>query len=100
MNGLKLEPGWRHACVTWLNLFWLKSKPPTSARIAPSCGTTETNAPSTCGICVIAQLPSSFLTQTDHRARPHPLIRLRARTERGLREAQAVALIGRRRRRR
>ena len=34
MNGLKLEPGWRHACVTWLNLFRLKSNPPTSA-LAP-----------------------------------------------------------------
>jgi hypothetical protein len=31
MNGLKLEPGWRHAWVTWLNLLRLKSKPPTSA---------------------------------------------------------------------
>jgi hypothetical protein len=38
MKGLKLDPGCRHACVTWLNLLRLKSKPPTSARIAPSIG--------------------------------------------------------------
>ncbi len=62
MNGLKLEPGWRHACVTWLNLFLLKSKPPTSARIAPSCGVSDTSAPSTCGSCVICQLPFASAT--------------------------------------
>ena len=38
MKGLNDEPGWRHAWVTWLNLLRLKSKPPTSARIAPSVG--------------------------------------------------------------
>src|SRR5213083_89398 len=41
MNGLKPEPGWRQACVTWLYWLRLKSKPPTSDRTAPSCGLTE-----------------------------------------------------------
>ena len=35
----------------------MKSNPPTSARIAPSCGVIDTSAPSTCGNCVICQLP-------------------------------------------
>ena len=56
MNGLKLEPGWRHACVTWLYLFLPKSKPPTSARMAPSRGSSATNAPSTSGNCVISHV--------------------------------------------
>ena len=38
MKGLNEEPGWRQAWVTWLNLLRLKSKPPTSAWIAPSSG--------------------------------------------------------------
>src|SRR5260363_291645 len=57
MKGLKLEPGCRHAWVTWLNLFLLKSKPPTSARIAPSCGVIEISAPSSCGNWVIDHAP-------------------------------------------
>ncbi|MNK99218.1 hypothetical protein D3C87_1196050 [compost metagenome] len=52
MNGLKLEPGWRQACVTWLNLLRLKSKPPTIARISPSSGFNETKAAATSGSCV------------------------------------------------
>ena len=35
MKGLKLDPGWRSACVTWLYWLRLKSNPPTSERIAP-----------------------------------------------------------------
>jgi hypothetical protein len=42
MKGLKLEPGWRQACVTWLNLFLPKSKPPTRARMAPVRGSSAT----------------------------------------------------------
>ncbi|MCY1364637.1 hypothetical protein D9M69_514500 [compost metagenome] len=57
MNGLKLEPGWRQACVTWLNLLRLKSKPPTIERISPSCGFSDTNAAATSGSCVTDQLP-------------------------------------------
>ena len=59
MKGLKLEPGWRNACVTWLNLLRSKSKPPTSARRAPSLGRIATNVDSTCGICAICQAPLS-----------------------------------------
>src|SRR5688572_841911 len=56
MKGLKDEPGCRHACVTWLNLLLLKSKPPTSAWIAPSRGSSATKAPSTSGSWVISQV--------------------------------------------
>ena len=56
MKGLNEEPGWRQACVTWLNLLRLKSKPPTSARIAPSVGSVATNADSTSGIWVTLQV--------------------------------------------
>ena len=56
MKGLKPEPGCRQACVTWLNLFLLKSKPPTSAWMAPSRGSSATKAPSTSGSCVISQV--------------------------------------------
>ena len=56
MNGLKLDPGWRHACVTWLNLFFSKSNPPTKARMPPSRGSIATKAPSTSGSCVISQI--------------------------------------------
>ena len=45
MKGLNEEPGWRQAWVTWLNLLRLKSKPPTRARIAPSCGSSEMKQP-------------------------------------------------------
>jgi hypothetical protein len=55
MNGLNDEPGWRHACVTWLNLLRLKSNPPTSARTAPVSGSSETNAASTSGSCATCQ---------------------------------------------
>ena len=55
MNGLKLEPGWRQAWVTRLNLFRLKSKPPTIARIAPSPVSADTNAACTSGTCVTSQ---------------------------------------------
>jgi hypothetical protein len=51
MNGLKLDPGWRQAWVTRLNLLRLKSKPPTSAMMAPSFGFSETSAASTSGSC-------------------------------------------------
>ena len=61
MNGLKLEPGWRQACVTWLNLFLLKSKPPTSALMDPSRGSMATNAPSTSGNWVISQVSLGVL---------------------------------------
>jgi hypothetical protein len=47
MNGFRLEPGWRHAWVMWLYWLRLKSKPPTSERIAPVRGSAETNAAST-----------------------------------------------------
>src|SRR6218665_2725458 len=56
MNGLKLDPGWRQACVAWLNLFLLKSKPPTKARIEQLRGSSGTKAPSTSGNCVISQV--------------------------------------------
>ena len=56
MKGLKLEPGCRQACVAWLNLLRLKSKPPTRARIAPVLGSVESKAASTSGICVMRQL--------------------------------------------
>src|SRR5574340_315059 len=51
MNGLKLEPGCRQAWVTWLNLLRLKSKPPTSAVMAPFFGLIATSAASTSGSC-------------------------------------------------
>ena len=60
MKGLKLEPGWRHAWVTWLNLLREKSKPPASARIAPVRGSAEASAPSTSGSWVISQRPLSL----------------------------------------
>ena len=64
MNGLKLEPGWRSAWVTWLYWVRLKSKPPTSARTAPSRGSIETSEASTAGSCVICQRSfSSFCTR-------------------------------------
>jgi hypothetical protein len=63
MKGLKLEPGWRQAWVTWLNLLRLKSKPPTSARIAPSTGLAATKAASTSGNCRICQPFSYFCTR-------------------------------------
>ena len=56
MNGLKLEPGCRQACVTWLNLFLPKSNPPTKARTAPSRGSKATNAPSTSGSWVTSHM--------------------------------------------
>lgn len=56
MNGLKLDPGWRQACVTWLNLFLSKSKPPIMALTAPSRGSSAMKAPSTSGNCVISQV--------------------------------------------
>ncbi|MCY1241453.1 hypothetical protein D9M72_543540 [compost metagenome] len=56
MKGLKLEPGWRQACETWLNLFLPKSKPPTSAVMAPVRGSMPMKAPSTSGSCVISQV--------------------------------------------
>ncbi len=62
MNGLKLEPGWRQACVTWLNLLRLKSKPPTIARISPSSGFSEMNAAATSGSCATDHAPLSFCT--------------------------------------
>ena len=65
MKGLKLEPGWRQACVTWLNLFLLKSKPPTSAWMAPSRGSSATKAPSTSGSCVISQVSLGVLHHAD-----------------------------------
>src|SRR5207248_1715884 len=43
MNGLKLEPGWRHAWVAWLNLLAPKSKPPASASNAPLDGSSATS---------------------------------------------------------
>ena len=51
-----LEPTWRSACVARLNLLWLKSKPPTSAMIAPFCGLIETSAELTSGTCDNHQL--------------------------------------------
>ena len=57
MKGLKADPGWRQACVTWLNLFLSKSKPPTSARTAPVRGSIATSAPSTSGSCVSDHCP-------------------------------------------
>src|SRR5678816_2959943 len=55
MKGLNDDPGCRHAWVTWLNLLRLKSKPPTSARTAPSCASSEMKADSTSGSCTICQ---------------------------------------------
>ena len=55
MKGLNEEPGWRQACVTWLNLLRLKSKPPIRARTAPSAGSSETKPASTSGSCAICQ---------------------------------------------
>ncbi|MCY1213051.1 hypothetical protein D9M72_248090 [compost metagenome] len=64
MKGLKLEPGWRQACVTWLNLLRLKSKPPTIERISPSCGLIDTNAAATSGSWVTDQSRfSSWVTR-------------------------------------
>src|SRR5258706_50079 len=61
MKGLKPEPGWRQAWVTWLYWLRLKSKPPTSERTAPSCGLAEIKAPSASGSWTICQsLWSSF----------------------------------------
>ena len=48
-NGLNVEPGWRVAWVTWLNLLRENSKPPDSARIAPLFGLIAINAASTSG---------------------------------------------------
>src|SRR5256885_6849339 len=62
MKGLKAEPGWRQAWVTWLNLFFWKSKPPIRARKAPVWGTRATKAPSTSGSCVISQVFLGVLT--------------------------------------
>src|SRR5260363_17499 len=82
MKGLKLEPGCRHAWVTWLNLFLLKSKPLTSARIAPSCGVIEISAPSSCGNWVIDHAPcASFRTRMTGPGRMRICVR-RARQER------------------
>ena len=53
-NGLKPDPGWRCACVARLNLPDLASKlskPPTSARMAPSSGLSATSAEAASGIC-------------------------------------------------
>ena len=52
MKGLKLEPGWRQALVTWLNWLCEKSKPPTSARTWPVAESSDTSAPCTSGHCV------------------------------------------------
>ena len=54
-NGLKLDPGWRQAWVTWLNGWRVKSKPPTSARTRPLTGSSATNAACTSGHWVTAQ---------------------------------------------
>ncbi len=59
MKGLKLEPGCRHACVAWLNLLALKSKPPASAWMAPFAGSRATSAASTLGSCMMVQAPFS-----------------------------------------
>src|SRR5919204_263517 len=68
MNGLNAEPGCRQAWVTWLNFVRLKSNPPTSARIAPSRGSTDTNADSTSGNCAICQFfPSCSTRMIDER---------------------------------
>src|SRR5690606_975621 len=48
-KGLKLDPGWRRAWVARLNLLAAKLKPPTSARRAPSSGSSETSADCACG---------------------------------------------------
>src|SRR5260363_60159 len=81
MKGLKLEPGCRHAWVTWLNLFLLKSKPPTSARIAPSCGVIEISAPSS---CQLGDRPRALrvFPHPDDSARPDADCVRRARQER------------------
>ncbi len=59
MNGLKLEPGCRALCVARLNLLRWKLRPPVSARIAPSLGSSATSAPCTFGNCESAQPFSS-----------------------------------------
>ncbi|MNT36272.1 hypothetical protein D3C72_1723450 [compost metagenome] len=60
-----MEPGWRMAWVTWLKLLRLKSKPPTSERIAPLAGSIATKAPSTVGICtMLTLLPCSTMRIT------------------------------------
>ena len=54
-NGLKLEPGWRQAWVTWLKGWRAKSKPPTNARTRPVRASSATKAACTSGHCVTAQ---------------------------------------------
>ena len=65
---MKLEPGWRQAWVTWLNLFLWKSKPPTKARTEPLRGSIATKAASTSGSWVMRQvfspLTSACTTRT------------------------------------
>ena len=58
-HNLTDEPGWRQACVTWLNLLRLKSKPPTIERISPSSGLSEIKAADTSGSCVTVHAPFS-----------------------------------------
>ena len=75
MKGLKLEPGWRSACVTWLNLLRLKSKPPTSARIAPSRGSIDDERGLDRG--QLRDLPAALLVllHADDRAAADALVR-------------------------
>jgi len=43
--GLNALPGCRFACTARLKLLSAKERPPTTARIAPFCGSTATSAP-------------------------------------------------------
>ena len=91
MKGLKLEPGWRQACVTRLNLLRSKSNPPTIARTAPSCVLMATRAACTSGSCAIAQLAGLVSDDAHHATRRMRFARRQPIAERRRDQLQAVA---------
>ena len=91
MKGLKAEPGWRCACVTWLNLLRSKSKPPTSDTMAPSFGRIDDER--RLGLGQLGDRPPALvvLRQTDDRAAADAGRRRGLVADRPRDKAQAVA---------
>jgi hypothetical protein len=91
MKGLKLEPGWRQAWVTWLNLLRLKSKPPTRARMAPSVGSGGDEGGLDLGQLHDLPVALVVLLHADDGAAPQALVGGRLVVEHALGELQAFA---------
>jgi hypothetical protein len=71
-NGLKLEPGWRSACVARLNDCSRASNPPWIAITCPVCGFSATKPPETSGMLRSDQPPPSGATAMMSPGRSQP----------------------------